>query len=72
MAKLRFVRGPTGLGAGKEFQSLLEGGYCDQETYEWIKREMLENRLHWDKASEEKSWTKSHARNDWKYYYTNP
>ena len=72
MAKLRFVRGPTGLGAGKEFQSLLEDGYCDQETYEWIKREMLENRLHWDKASEEKSWTKSHARNDGKYYYTNP
>ena len=72
MAKLRFVKGPTGLGAGKEFQSLLEDGYCDQETYEWIKREMLENRLHWDKASEEKSWTKSHARNDGKYYYTNP
>jgi len=72
MAKLRFVKGPTGLGAGKEFQSLLEDGYCNQETYEWIEREMLENRLHWDKASEEKSWTKSHARNDGKYYYTNP
>jgi len=72
MAKLRFVRGPTGLGGGNEFRSLLEDGYCDKDTFEWIEREMMENRLHWDKVSEEKSWTKSHARNDGKYYYTNP
>ena len=72
MAKLRFVKGPTGLGGGKEFTSLLEDGHCDKETFEWIEREMMENRTYWKKVSEEKSWTKSHARNDGKYYYANP
>jgi hypothetical protein len=70
IAKLRFVQGPTGLGGGEPFDSLLKEGFLDEDTFEWVRNEMLENRTHWSKASDLKSWTKSHAKNNGRYFFT--